>query len=91
MRLHIFYIVDVVSEQKPQPIHTSRVCGLSGFVKVVGDWFVPSVFDFRQVFVETVFKGATRSDDVEFGATAAEDDVHNAVCLVVELFSNDHL
>ena len=50
--------------------------GLVEVVEVVGDRFVPVVFDVSQVFLETRVKGASSFADVSSGAM---DDVHDVV------------
>ena len=41
---------------------------MTGLVEVVGDRFLPVVFDVSQVFIETGVKLASSFADVEFGA-----------------------
>ena len=60
---------------------------MAGLVEVVGDRFVPVVFDVSQVFLKTGVKGASSFADVEFGAMDVVHDVRQAV----EMFGDVHL
>ena len=63
---------------------------MTGLVEVVGDWFVPVVFDVSQVFLKMSVKDASSFAEVDFGAFGAMDDVHDIVRQAVELFGDVH-
>ena len=49
------------------------------------------MFYVSQVFLEAGVEGASRFADVEFGAFGAMNNVHDVVCLAVELSGDVHL
>ena len=49
------------------------------------------VFYVSQVFLEAGVEGVSHFADVEFGALDAMNNVHDVVCLAVELFGDVHL
>ena len=91
MGFHVFSIISIVFKQEPQSFHAEVVNRMTGLVEVVGDRFVPVMFDVSHLLIETGFKGASSYAysyaDVEFGAM---DDVHD-VRQAVELFGDVRL
>ena len=45
MGFHVFSVISVVFKQEPQSFHEDVVNRMPGLVEVVGDRFVPVVFD----------------------------------------------
>ena len=67
------------------------VDGVASLVEMVSDRLVPLVFYVSRVFLEGGVEGASRFANVEFGAFGAMNNVHDVVCLAVELFGDVHL
>ena len=61
---------------------------MSSLVEMVSDRLVSVVFYVSQVFLEAGVEGASCFADVEFGAM---NNVHDVVCVAVELFGDVHL
>ena len=58
---------------------------------MIGNRFVPPVFNVRKVFFEVGVKGTSSFADVELSAFGTMNDVYNVVCQAVELLRCVHL
>jgi len=67
------------------------VDGLASLVKVIGNRFVTSVFNVRNVFFEAGVKNTSSFTDVELSAFGTMNDVCNVVCQADELLRDVHL